>query len=319
MNECVGRSGFSSINASGCHGEIYKITDPSSIRKLYGAVADNRIHRKIPRSGTVIVKVSSLLHYLHTYDIDFYTQHATQLEHLWKSVLEIGSRDAYNHCHLMTSPAMHIPLSPKSSGMVCLKPSDHIPEFYFAGSNKEYGVYVTVMGVADGTALHMNTNMKTVDPLLLAKIERAVLTLAAAGIEHADLHPGNIMVSSSNAKVTIIDFGLSVMLPGSYQDKARALISQAVSTLLKTGSWSENVSNAIWYNKNNGLLRYVNTYMSKHGYTWYNPSGKFLLYARMHANKIAMDAARVKVWRSSLKKTFLEKSLLQLQKKIKIK
>lgn len=216
----------------------------------------------------------------------------------WFDVLRDGSGDAINHVHLVKAPAETIQTQ---LGQIQLKASDVVPDFYFAGSSRQHGVYIIAMGVAQGSAA---SRVKRMPPTLVANIEKALVTLAAAGVEHGDLHSGNIMVAA-DMSVKVIDFGMTSILPETYRTRATAMITQSVSSLLRTGSWPENSSNNFWYNPQNGIMRYMNSYMSaRHGknFSWYNPSGKFLLYAKTHADKNALDHARFIVWRTSIRR-----------------
>jgi hypothetical protein len=214
----------------------------------------------------------------------------------WKEILHEGATDATNHLHLMRALPMRIDVP---NGEISLKATDVIPEFYFSGSSAEHGVYVIVMGVAAGTSA---ARKRTFSPKLIANIEKALLTLAVVGVEHGDLHTGNIMVHKDS--VQLIDFGMSSVLPDKYRVRAARGITTAVNTLLETGSWPEKASNNIWYDPENGTMRYLNSYMmNKHGknFSWYNPSGKLLRFVKTHAEKRDLDAARYQVWSAAVR------------------
>jgi serine/threonine protein kinase len=222
----------------------------------------------------------------------------SERENAWRDILREGSVDATNHKHLVTTPDEPIRTP---SGTIHLKASDVVPEFYFAGSSARHGVYVIAMGIARGSTA---AGIRKLSPDIVANIEKAILTLAIAGVEHGDLHTGNIMVDT-DASVKLIDFGMTSILPDSYRLRASRVITRAVSTLLGTGTWPESNTNNFWYNPTEGIMRYMNSYMTskyKNQFSWYNPSGKFLLYAKSHPEKSALDRSRMKIWMSSIKR-----------------
>jgi len=209
---------------------------------------------------------------------------------IWKDILHEGATDASNHYHILKAPAVTIDVP---NGSITLKASDIVPEFYFSGSVAKYGVYVIVMGVAPGSS----APRANIPPPVIASIEKAALTLAASGIEHGDLHDGNIMVHKNSVK--IIDFGMTAILPLRYREKAVEGITKAVNTLLQSHSWPEKNSNNIFYNKTNGIMRYMNSYHS--GYSFYNPTGKMIRYVKTQASKDSLDEARYKLWHASVR------------------
>ena len=73
----------------------------------------------------------------------------------------------------------------------------------------------------NGTPLDEYLQTKRLTSSMFAKIERAVIAMWKAGIAHADLNPGNIMILP-NGGVTIIDFGISETLPKNLRPKTNA-------------------------------------------------------------------------------------------------
>lgn len=208
----------------------------------------------------------------------------------WKAFLQKSALDATNHEYLMKSKP--IEMKCLHDGELTLRARDVIPELYFAGSDIVHGVYVVAMSAESGAIKPLeNFTSKNV-----AMLERALLTLAGAGIEHGDLHIKNIFVFDDTVK--IIDFGMSAILPERFQKKARETVEGALKHLLVTKSWPEEVTNSIWYGTD-GTMHYLNSYMAeKHGanFDWYNPSGKLLKLAKALSNKRALDSARYKLW-----------------------
>lgn len=211
---------------------------------------------------------------------------------LWKELLHKGAVDATNHEYLMTAPPVDVSCG---EGTITLHARDVVPEFYFAGSHRECGVYVIVMGLVDGRTY----TPRSMTPPIVASFEKALLTLSVVGVDHGDMHTGNIM-AKSDGSVKLIDFGMTAILPKTYRDYAFKAVSNAVQTLLRTGRWPEEVTNAIWYNGNKGTMRYMNSYMQeRHGnnFNWWNPGAKMLLYTKASVTKGPLDDARIKLWR----------------------
>ena len=227
----------------------------------------------------------------------------------WDEVLREGATDATNHVHLVKSPpeVIHTP-----RGTLTLSARDVVPDFYFSGSLVRYGVYVVVMGVARGKTVDSLLRRKSekrakFSPELVVVIEKALLTLAIAGVEHGDFHLGNIMVDDKKDTIKVIDFGMTSILPERFRLKATKATTRAVTTLFQTGSWPEKNTNDVWYDPMEGTIRYLNSYMmEKHGknFSWYNPSGKLLLAAKSETQKKALDKARCNLWTSLLAKSF---------------
>ena len=258
-----------------------KVIPDKVLGQVYANVKANFLSRSPATRASMIKK------YMQT------TEQATR----WHEVLQEGSHDASNHLYLVKAPLVEIDTP---QGSIRVKASDVVPEFYFSGSSKEHGVYVIVMGVAHGIPVK-NTN-RVFTPNLVANIERALLTLAVSGVEHGDIHTGNMM--TSHGYVKLIDFGMSSILPEKYRLQAKKALTASLTTLLQSGSWPEKNSNNIWYKPENGMMRYMNSYMmNKHGknFSWYNPSGKMMRYVKTHVPKQKLDSARFTLWKSLLR------------------
>lgn len=313
MRLCVG-TGYASMNAKGVHGEVFSISNMSKLKELHDSLLQNVITGvrpdAIPSSTEVVMKVIAVRkrdrvawepHRVNKLDSNRgdISELWNKAEHLqkseqrivWRTLLLDGATDASNHHYLSTEAPTTV--IPAAGGTISLSCADVVPKFYFAGSSVRYGVYVIVMGVAKGTSL---ANMDSITPRTIANLEKAVLTLSVAGIEHGDLHTGNIMVHGDSVK--LIDFGMTAILPIKYRSHAAKWVTAAVATLFKTRSWPEDVANSVWYDPENGTLRYMNSYMHQ-DVSWYNPSGKLIKYMKTHVPKIVLDAARYTIWSSS--------------------
>ena len=235
--------------------------------------------------------------------IDYVREHKKRV---WMELIQKAALDASNHEYLMTSTPFQMECV--RGGEVLLRAKDVIPELYFAGCDIERGVYVIAMSAEEGSIKKIrNYTSKNV-----AMLERALLTLAAVGVEHGDLHSNNIFIFDNVVKV--IDFGMSAILPERFQKHARERIVKAVRHLLITRTWPESITNSIWYgsrngshtgsrngshNATNGTMRYLNSYMAeKHGssFNWYNPSGKMMKLTKALSKKDALDTARYRLW-----------------------
>lgn len=264
---------------------------------------DNLITSKhaseIPKDKGMIIKVFAMEDEDRAlFNRDDSLENATKLKEskrkAWLELLHDGALDATNHKFITSAKTVEIPCK---SGHIALRGRDVVPDFYFAGSNRQYGVYVIAMGMVAGS--NMTSHRDT--PELVANLEKAILTLAAIGVEHGDLHTGNILVLQRN-QVKIIDFGMTAILPRKYREKNIRLTTKAVHTLMKEGRWPEYVIDSIWYNSEEGVARYLDSYLAnkyKDSFDWYNPTSKLLLSKKSKINKVLLDAARLQAWKGS--------------------
>lgn len=219
----------------------------------------------------------------------------------WIELLFDAARDASNHQYLMEAAPFTVPC--EGGGTVTLDAREVVPEFYFAGSHPEYGVYVSVMTFIGGSV----SKVTAYTPAMMADLEKAAMTLAVCGMEHGDLHESNVMVTRqtyrSPPRIKIIDFGLSVVLPQKYKTIARQKVEELLKTYYSSGVWSEKNLNNIYYHPNDGTMRYLDVYMpAVYGIDWFNPTGKLLRYVKSVANFNGMAVARKKLWSASCKK-----------------
>lgn len=219
---------------------------------------------------------------------------AGQKRAVWDFVLNTGSMDASNHAYIMRTDPVTFRCG---QGTATVRARDVIPHLYFGGSHNIYGVYVIVMGYAHGKPL------KSIDPgpLVVANLEKAMFTLAASGVEHGDAHTANIF-ATLNGDVQFLDFGMSVIMPRAFKDRAARKLGACVRALQKTGEWPERWSNSVWYGDDHkgknerSIMRYLNSYMRTKVNSWYNPSGKMLRFMKGLTTKEALDVARTIVW-----------------------
>ena len=133
---------------------------------------------------------------------------------------------------------------------LCRSPSsaEFVPALYFAGAVQ--GAWITCMEGVPGKPL-FKTELSS---LVEFRLEHALRGLLLARVAHADLHPGNIMVTPDGA-VKIIDFGISVVFPKTVASKVNA-------ELLRSGSLIR-----AW--KLTGLVQYVDKALRTRGYREY--------------------------------------------------
>ena len=231
----------------------------------------------------------------------------TLKHHVWDEFLHVSALDAANHAYLMTAPVNTVSVvdltnnSEQRETDLRFDPRDVVPTFYFAGSLRPYGAYIIVMDFVMGKPIKSREKMT---PLMTASLEKALLTLAAAGMDHGDAHLGNFFYHQSTG-VKIIDFGMSAILPKRFRSHATTAAIDAVTSLCASGKWPRDVVNAVWSNARHGITRYMNTYMhSKYSnkFEWYNPTGKLLRFVLARFSKDSMNSARRIVWGSVCKK-----------------
>jgi serine/threonine protein kinase len=192
-------------------------------------------------------------------------------------VVKIAKQDKYEKyvefVHRMTREVkMHVHISRSVGKHPCtgqiLIGHEIVPQLYFSGTYKNF--HFTIMRLANGEPLEKYIKkFKAVPPVIRTNIEHAILTLwFAAGVVHADLHFGNIIVNKASGQVYIIDFGFAVLLPPH--------LMRAMENQMKKNS---NAASA-WYGS--GVQPYLNAIY--HKYPWYNPNGKALkVLANRHA------------------------------------
>lgn len=124
--------------------------------------------------------------------------------------LQDGWREAQNYVHLHRAKPVAVPCLP---GEPPLLASAVIPKFYGAGVVSARS-YVLITEFITGQSMgKLNPDSKT-----FRTFERALMSLWSAGVVHADLHMGNIIVTPSK-QVKIIDFGFAVILPSGLRQR----------------------------------------------------------------------------------------------------
>lgn len=212
------------------------------------------------------------------------------------------------HAHLATSQCTSV--GPGFSKGLCA--SAYVPKMYFSGlvikaGAKKY-VYLTVMALARGTTVdkYLGRGGGKLTPQFYVKMERAICTMWAAGLVHADLHMSNIMYDPANSGTfTIIDFGFGVVLP----DALRQRVVKAMAEGVARGSrsmgelWRSGDRSRIGTDLQAYTNRVISTRKAAQGWnlsrTWYNPDGKSVMaaYNKLSPSaRAAVPLMRQKLW-----------------------
>lgn len=189
-------------------------------------------------------------------------------------------------------------------------PEVYVPDFYWSGLVVDWKtqtrVYMTVMGLAQGVTIqrHLSRNRLTAD--LFLRIERAMASLWLAGIAHADLHKDNMLYDAATGRLTIIDFGMGVLLPPALTTSLRTAVARAVNDGVRSLGevWRKGSGYGV------GVQKHVNRVMRGRGFAWYNPDG----YAAMRlfsmlspADRRLVPSLRRKMWMSGTGQSALPK------------
>lgn len=284
--------------ARGAHGQVYSCKASAKAKralnnlrnKLTNVLVGNVPIDAVSRGSEIAIKVSALSKADRAM---WNTMPSSRRRKQWSFLLDDAVNDASVHHDLATRESVLL-----VRGGPVLDTRRVVPRFYFGGVDPDAGVYVTVAEYIDG----IKPTPGNVTPMIVARIEQALLTLHARGVAHADVHHDNIIVRKPGGQgVTVIDFGLSTYLPPVLENKARRVLAEAYLTLQREGAWPEEAVDALWYGKN-GIGTHVDEVM-RHTLTanWYNPNGKFILYLKtLIPDKRKLDAARKKVWAPKL-------------------
>jgi hypothetical protein len=233
---------------AGAYGEVFLVKKISEIdsqslnelrRELKNRVGDDE---PPPPGADVVIKISKRFVQEQEQFVDFASRMITEV---------------LMHVHVHRAVGRH-PCRPE----IELRGASITPRVFFSGTYGDGETHVTVMELAPGETLAKYVSKYgSVPRLIQDNIENAVLTLwFAAGIIHADLHFGNVMVNERTGEVKIIDFGFAVMLPEEEMDR----LKRAMQTTGKsTNAW--NTSS-------------VQPYVSAvhRNFDFYNPNGKAL-------------------------------------------
>lgn len=201
-----------------------------------------------------------------------------------KDDLVTALREARMHSYLSTASV------PETAQMPAVLGAEVVPEFHFGGAITLDSTptapplwFVSVMALAPGKALQSHLKSNALTAALFAKIEKAVYSLWLLGVAHADLHDANLMYDSKTRKVTIIDLGFAVKIPGNMVKKLRVTArpdNDAADVYLLIQQYVSSV-----------------VYLRDPTLTFFNPEGRVLrwLYDNVK-DKGAIEKARERVW-----------------------
>lgn len=215
--------------SSGVHGRAYLVEDasPSFHKRLFGRLHSYIMGSPHGASKKVIVKVTALDR---PFEVD--------------SVRMESKLQSWVHDQVVIYNGLRI------SG------STLAPQVFYGGLlDADSGmVFITVMDMAPGKSLgHLLKGKKGLTAHQFAAIEKATASLWLLGVSHADLHQENLFFDPATNKVTIIDFGYGLILPGQVKKK--------IDRFNFTGA----ASNKVWYDKKVGLSKYVNAIQQGRG------------------------------------------------------
>lgn len=171
-----------------------------------------------------------------------------------------------------------------------------VPAFFFAAAGDD-GCYYTVMGAAEGVPLTRYVRGLTAESYVA--VERAAAWLWLAGVAHADLHPGNVLLAFRGDRwhATIIDFGFAVLMPPALRRRIARAMADVVAADVPTSL------GAVWDAV--GVTEYTNRVQHARDarITWYNPDGKALkkLFGTLSPSEAArVPSVRRREWRRPL-------------------
>lgn len=150
--------------------------------------------------------------------------------------------------------------------------SRYVPRFYFAGLVPDAGngkpAFVAVMDQAAGMPLDAYLERHAPTAQLYVDLERAACALWLAGVVHADLHRGNVMYDPASQKLSVLDFGMAVVLPPTH----RRAIAQSLSTAIgaDVASLGEIFLKTSTHGVHN-MQNYLNRVMFTRRFSWFNP------------------------------------------------
>jgi hypothetical protein len=167
-------------------------------------------------------------------------------------------------------PTPRVPGCPASK---TAQSAQYVPRFYFAGLVRDAGnfqpAFVVVMDRAAGMPLDAFLQQRRVPTArLYVDLERAACALWLAGVVHADLHRGNVMYDPASRKLTVLDFGMAVVLPPAYRDAIAQSLSRAIGA--NVASLGEIFLKTSAHGVHN-MQNYLNRVMFTRQYSWFNP------------------------------------------------
>lgn len=277
VSSTFGGSSAVKMLGKGANGFVYQVdvgdaAARETLHKLIESLSNATHGSSLPLSGLVLIKINL-------------PEKGAKWDHyVRQSVHESGV-----HKYL-ASPATCTKLH--CGAVACT--AEFVPQFHAAGADTRHGVYITVMELIRGMTLkkYIRHNNGKLSANTFVRIEKAVASMWMAGIAHADFHSANVLVTSKGV-VKIIDFGMSVMLPGDRRAKVQSILRHVPQV-------GGTLANAAWYARNT-MDNYVETVITKryNSLPFYNPDGKSLrhLYNQVPtAERSKIKALRQAIW-----------------------
>lgn len=268
--------------ASGTRSTVFHTKSSREVVKALYESLENRIvvthPASIPDGVDLVVKVMGV-------DKDAW-EHVQSSNEAWVEAVTDMVLDAGMHARIMRQPPIYI-----RDGVV-VSPHDVAPRMFFSGVTRDGGLYVIVMERARGIEL-----VKTpITSMVVAMVEKAVLSLIAFGVDHGDSHTSNILIDMGKRKATFIDFGFSVPLPTRLRTEAITAIRAALSSLRRTGRWDDTAIDRIFIGPRK-VLDISNARMHRRGYFEYYNSAYHLLQAlKKKVDEGHLNNSRALVW-----------------------
>lgn len=138
-----------------------------------------------------------------------------------------------------------------------LHASEYVPKLYGFGIDTQYGVAVTCMEFIKGDEIR---NIKHPSASLFFELQKLLSSMWSIGIDHNDMHYGNIIVTPQG-KPYVIDFEFSVRAPQDAVKKFRDFLCLPGGvTMLNTAAqlFFTRHSEAILWQRTDGQLQFYN-------------------------------------------------------------
>lgn len=282
---------------SGAYGSAFRLRYSGEVEarlEAARATASFRMeHSRVPAGAVVVVKIARGV--------------GDKGQPVSQSAVDLFARDSVResswHRRLASSACIKVPGAARPA---C--PASHVPAFHWGGmvtdafTGRRY--YLTVMGLAPGITVNEYVKRRRMTAPLYVAIEHAVVTMWLAGVAHSDFHKGNQLYEPASGKLTIIDFGMGMLLPerlvGPIRKALAPAIAQGVRSLgelwrssekSEVGLGVQGYANRLMYTREQARLR-ARAARGRRANTrvrdlWYNPDGHALrqMYNQLSARE----------------------------------
>jgi serine/threonine protein kinase len=185
-------------------------------------------------------------------------------------------------------------------GFMQLCPSKHVPGFFMSGFARDWRgqFYITAMEKVTGVPVFDVTDgMQDINTAAQMRfynaVETALASLWAVGVFHGDAHYHNMFYNKSTGKVTMLDFGYSVLIRG--PRKVR-LIRAALERSIQQGLPIYAILHGRSPYRVPGVSEFINRAMKARGAEFYHENGTRLHgllkeLTNQNKNKNAMNSS----------------------------